>query len=434
MSLAMEGEYMSAKKKYPEPYRRDNSRLYYFFYTGKDGKRHKVSTGEVAKEKARDFIREYMDSQRTTASTLTFAEYAAPYFLSDTCPHFIRLRQEGKSIGLNHLGSCRSLLERHILPDSTFANLPIAQLKRGDLLDLRSRILKTGLGTNTVNKCVSVIKTILSEACFRDDIDSNPGAGVGNIKYEKLERGVLTPEEVGRFLSFLSRRTRQLTSIADGAKPIRRGAKSSMKELQSKLALRDEAMLAFLFCTGVRAGELRALRWSSIDLKTGRCKILEADKGLDGIGKPKWGKTRDIFVATIALDRIKTYKESLALQIPAEFFVFGTAEGKPLGYEGLHNVLETAIAEAREAAIIPDDDRWISCHAARHTLNTNLLAAGVAPLLVQSFLGWSSSEARILTRVQEAYTHLSLLCVEDVAKEVDQLYALPQEEEQALSG
>lgn len=417
---------MGAKKKYPEPYRREDSKLYYFIYTGKDGKRHKVSTGEVTKEKARGYIRDFMDKQRSKSSTLTFADYASPYYLPESCPHFIRYRQEGKSIGLNHLSHCRSILEKHIFTDSAFSGLPIAELRRGDILDLRGRLLKSGMGTNTVNKCISAIKTILSEACFRDDIDSNPGAQVGNIKYEKRERGVLTPEEVGGLLAFLSVRTERLQRLAVGAAPIKRGAKISRKEMNATLALRDEAMIAFLFCTGVRAGELRALRWSSVDLKTGRCKIIEADKGLDGLGKPKWDKTRDIFIGRLALDRMKVWKDSLVAPVPGDHFVFGTSDGERIGYEGLHNVLEAVIDEAREEDVLPDDERWISCHAARHTLNTNLLAAGVAPLLVQSFLGWSSTEARILTKVQEAYTHLSLLRVEDVAKAVDQMYAPPK--------
>jgi integrase len=87
------------------------------------------------------------------------------------------------------------------------------------------------------------------------------------------------------------------------------------------------------------------------------------------------------------LTRLKGLKQNLGDIVPAEYFVFGTQDGKHLGYKGLHNVLEDLISEALEADILPDDERWISGHAARHRLNTSLLAAGVAPLLVQSFLG-----------------------------------------------
>ncbi|GAB1455884.1 hypothetical protein MASR2M48_11910 [Spirochaetota bacterium] len=54
---------------------------------------------------------------------------------------------------------------------------------------MRSRLLKSGIGTNTVNKCISTIKTILSEACFRDDIDSILEPKIGTIKYEKKNEG-----------------------------------------------------------------------------------------------------------------------------------------------------------------------------------------------------------------------------------------------------
>jgi len=55
-------------------------------------------------------------------------------------------------------------------------------------------------------------------------------------------------------------------------------------------------------------------------------------------------------------------------------------------------------------------------------LNTHLLAAAVPPLLVQTFLGWSSQEQRILTAVQRTYTELRLFRIEDVAKKIDELY------------
>lgn len=64
-------------------------------------------------------------------------------------------------------------------------------------------------------------------------------------------------------------------------------------------------------------------------------------------------------------------------------------------------------------------------------MNTNLLAAGVSPLLVQSFLGWTSTESKILTRVQAAYTHLKLLRIEEVAEAIDRIYAPSQQLESA---
>lgn len=420
---------MSAKKKYPDPFKRDKEKKgspYYFTHTDAAGKRRNVSTGETTKEKARDKIREIIDREASGMTELSFADYAKPYFIEKTCPHFARLRDEGKSIGLEHLARSRDFLESHILRDSLFSGIPISKMKRRDLLDLRQRLKAQGLGLNTVNKVIACAKTILSEATMREDIDANPGAKVGEIKYTRRERGVMVPEEVASLLAYVTERTILLEKAAIGAKPVKKGAGRARAQGIALQAVRDEALLAFLFASGARAGEICALRFRAIDFKTGRIIIDEAKKGKDGIGKPKWGKTREIVLAHLALSRLKKWRDRLASELEAplseEAFVFGNLDNKPLGYEGLHNVLETAIGDARTKDILPSDDRWLSPHSARHSLNTNLLAFGVSPLLVQSYLGWTSAEGKILTRVQSAYTHLRLLKVEDVAKAVDNMY------------
>lgn len=151
------------KKKYPEPFKRDRS------------------PGERDAE----------------TSILTFAEYAAPYFVwakdqdRPTCPHARRILDEGKSIGRTHLHQCRSLLERHILTDRFFSALRMTQLRRRDILELRDRLRDQGVKVNTANKSIAAVKIVLAEAFFRNDIDDDPGAGVGEVKYKKAERGVL---------------------------------------------------------------------------------------------------------------------------------------------------------------------------------------------------------------------------------------------------
>lgn len=417
---------MGTKKKYPEPYRREGSDSYYFTFTEPDGRRRIRSTGETRKERARDVIREIMDRQRSNSSDLSFSEYAAPYFMPETCPHFARLREEGRSIGLTHLANCRYHLEKHVLTDKAFSAIPIAEIRRADLLDLRKRLRAAGVGSNTVNKALSSVKTILAEAYHRQEIEDNVGARVGEIKYAKQERGVLLPAEVAALLAYLTERTALMQEKGAGAQPVKKGASTARAAINASLAIRDEAMVAFLLCTGVRAGELRALRWRAVNLKTGRCIIDEALKGLDGLGRPKWGKTREIVIPALALSRLKAWhshiKEALEEDPPEENPVFGDVDGAPIGYEGAHNVFEKILEEARDKERLPRDDRWLSPHSCRHSLNTNLLAAGVAPLLVQSFLGWSSAEAKVLTRVQSAYTHLQLLRIEDVAETIDSIY------------
>jgi hypothetical protein len=55
-------------------------------------------------------------------------------------------------------------------PDK-FSELKLNEIKIGDILDLRKRLKqKLGDKLNTVNKVISTVKTVLSEAAFREDI------------------------------------------------------------------------------------------------------------------------------------------------------------------------------------------------------------------------------------------------------------------------
>jgi hypothetical protein len=46
---------------------------------------------------------------------------------------------------------------------------------------------------------MKTIKTIYSEAIYREDIERNPAEQIGNIKYEKDEVGVFSIEELLSF-------------------------------------------------------------------------------------------------------------------------------------------------------------------------------------------------------------------------------------------
>jgi integrase len=186
--------------------------------------------------------------------------------------------------------------------------------------------------------------------------------------------------------------------------------------------------VAALLCTGCRAGELRALRWAAVDLKSGRTSIREAFKNENEIGDPKWGKKREIVLPGILLERLRKWRETSRFTSPDDF-VFSTLDRVPPGQtwirKNLLRVLKSADADKKLNFKI--GDRWLTPHACRHTINSHLLAAAVPALLVQTFLGWSSEENRILTRVQRSYTELKLFRLEDVASKIDELYGNSKE-------
>ena len=145
------------KKKYPDPYRRSSGKTYYFRIEV-DGKRRTISTGESAKERARDEIRKFVDTMSEckapmlpSASSLSFSEYSRSYFVwkpgqAPECPHASRLVDEGKIIHAQHCLSSRRLLDRVLAAIPDFGMKPMANIRRADIVDLRTRLTSLSIG------------------------------------------------------------------------------------------------------------------------------------------------------------------------------------------------------------------------------------------------------------------------------------------------
>ncbi len=429
-------------KKYPDPIKRKDSGKYFFWFTESDGSRRKVSTGcgKGQKEAARQFIRNYID-KKAGGIVKTFREYSEPFFIWESCPRVNRLLEENKNIGEMHVKKSRSWLENYVYTDTIFPDIPINEIKRGDILDLRQRVKRVSPGENTTNKVIVTVKTILSEAAYRQDITVNPGSAVGNIKYEQKQRAKLELSEVHDLLSYTANPigwdvlriqnevmySRQKKGF-DYKKAFQNRIKAELKisipesDLMLKNVLAD-LMIATFICTGIRAGELRGLVWSAVDMETGRVRIDRAFKSEKVIALPKWNKTREIALPKLLLTKLEKWKHESPYTKP-DNYVFSTADGNAVGQSWIRKNVKRVLntIDKDEDYDFKIDGDWITPHAFRHTLNTHLLAAGVPPLLVQSYLGWSSEEEKILTRVQKSYTELRLFNLEDVSKKIDEIY------------
>lgn len=150
------------------------------------------------------------------------------------------------------------------------------------------------------------------------------------------------------------------------------------------LLLRDYAMLELMYATGVRVGELVAMRVDSVNLETGFVRVLG-----------KGGKERLVPIGSAAIWALRRYLN----------------EGRPILDKGRNNPLlflnrngkglrrETVIrlVERYTALIL---NRKTSPHKIRHTFATHLLQGGADLRSIQELLG----HARITTT--QRYTHL----------------------------
>lgn len=158
---------------------------------------------------------------------------------------------------------------------------------------------------------------------------------------------------------------------------------------------RDIVMFGLL--TGMRAGELRGLRWQDCDLETGTIRINRQIVYVNkeySVSIPKSGHGRKVELPAAALELLKTHKKDQLIQrmkmgtewIDDELshdLVFRMPDGSHYKVRTLH----LAVKKAGEAAGI----QGMSPHDLRHSFAVAALRAGTDVKSVQHILGHSSA-------------------------------------------
>lgn len=346
------------------------------------------STGYSSKGEAKRYVLRRIDELRasTISSNDTIREYIASFY-TEQCPHCGRLADEGRPVTEAHRNAIRRKIETYILTDS-IADMRMMDVKRGDILDFRKRIIQGNeLSNRTVNIIVQVLKTVFAEAVYREDLHRDPTAGIGNIRENLKSRGAFTAEEL-----------RQL--FAEPWKDYRLYA-------------------AFLLsaATGMRTGEVRGATWRQIEGD-----VLTVDQSLRrdaSVGLPKWGKVRTIPLAPFLIDVLEELKDR-SIRIAENDWIFADDEGRPINY----NHWRKAFVQHVDAIGVDREGRRLTPHSLRHTLNTLLIERGGNPLLVAQYLGWSQSSLPVpaLTPVQGGYTHISQDSLRDLLPIIESMF------------
>jgi integrase/recombinase XerC len=151
------------------------------------------------------------------------------------------------------------------------------------------------------------------------------------------------------------------------------------------LGSRDRALLELFYATGMRVGEVTALRLADLTW-TGELRVM---------GKGR--KERVVLVHAYAQDALRRYVDQARPHLAAGRDggrVFVNARGGPLTERGVRLIIDRHI---RRAAF----NRHISPHVLRHTFATHLLDGGADLRTVQELLGHASLSTT------QIYTHVS---------------------------
>lgn len=193
----------------------------------------------------------------------------------------------------------------------------------------------------------------------------SPMANVEKGRIRRREITVLSPEEIARLFAATPARTAK--------------------------GLRDRAMLAVLYDSGVRVGELVTMQVSDVDLGAGTALV----RGKTGEGRvPLSIECRRVVLAYLQRARGRMF----AFADPGVLFV--GKGGRPLAPNGIRQWLRKL---ARHAGIA----KRISPHTFRHSFSTQYLRNGGDPFTLQRILRHRTAA------MTQRYVHLAMADVEE---------------------
>jgi len=224
--------------------------------------------------------------------------------------------------------------------------------------------LDSGLAPATVHKLHIVLHKALKAAVADGLVPRNAAAGLKLPRITREEINPLSPKE-----------THRLLEAASGD--------------------RLEALYVLAIATGLRQGELLALKWEDVDLERGVLRVrrtLTRVGGKVSLGEPKTKKSRrSVNLTDAAVEALRSHlsrqleeMEQMGSLYRPGGLVFANETGGLINPSNLRN---RSFARLLKRAGLPPTTRF---HDLRHTCATLLLSHNVNPKIVSEMLGHSS--------------------------------------------
>lgn len=164
-------------------------------------------------------------------------------------------------------------------------------------------------------------------------------------------------------------------------------------------------MMTVALKTGLRLGELLALRWEDVDLVAAQL-MVRRSLWRDIEGPPKSGKKRAV---PLSRDTVTTLKEHRALHGPLKSpYVFSGPDGRRLAHNAMREIVPRICRQAGLA-------KRLTMHDLRHSFASHLVMAGRSLKEVQELLGHATIDMTM------RYAHLSRNKLLEAVSVLDQL-------------
>ena len=343
-------------------FQRKDGRWVMQIWLGDKYKQVYVKSEKEGIKKLREAQRELEQGILPTGPDQTLKQYIE-YWLEEVHKPTIRLSSYVKY---------RKIINSYIIP--ILGDMKLQKLTPQHINSFYRQKEKDGLQSSTINTIHGVLHRALDNAVKWGYIARNVCDSVSPPRIVKHEIKPLTMEQASKLLE-----------VARGQ--------------------RLEMLLTLALTTGMRRGELLALRWSDVDLESGNIQVRRTVDIIPKHGyvenEPKTARSRRMIVlAPFAVDMLKQHHvQQLELRLKAgsnwqeKNLVFTGLHGSYLNPNHLPEMMEKVLTEAG----LPH----IRFHDLRHSAATLLLSMGVHLKVVQEILGHSN-----ISMTADTYSHV----------------------------
>jgi integrase len=297
-------------------------------------------------------------------TTLTFREFVESQWKSSLFPTFKR----STSLGYEFL------LRKYLMP--VFGNCGLTDISRQMIQGFVAQMSKN-LAPKSVALAKNCLSKVLSTAVEWGYLQANPATGVRlPTLIIQQERIALTPEQ--------------------------------LRQLVAELEEPYKSMVLIATLTGLRRGELFALRWAVLDFERKMIRVRESVyEGHFSTPKTR-SSIRNIAMSEVLAEMFRNLRPKDA---PANDLVFSSRKGTPLQSE---NILKRIIHPACERLKLPK----VGWHTLRHTSAT-LLHEHEPLRVAQAILGHSDLQTTL------GYTHVLPGWQRDATKRLEDVVLFP---------
>jgi integrase len=376
------------RHKLPYKMKKPNSHHKYWRYVLSTGPRTEISTKTKIKYEAERIAKEaYLKAIEIQDSCPTFEEYAKDFF-SDKCKYTARRIKSNKPFSPDVIKLKYGKLQKYLLPE--FGPMKLIDITRNMFEDWR---LTLNIANSTINDITVTMKQIMGEAVRDGIIAANP-------------------IDIVEQLSKSTGRTKDTLTVAEMKKIFPDNIDKAIKIWKNQKYF---TIIFLLTSSGMRSGEVRALKWNDVDWDNSGILITKAMKNSGNVGCVKEKKKKIVRLPHRTMELLKSWKENSEASGDDDYIFYGKDVSRPIDRKTISSNFKSGLIRAKIGK-----GKNLTPHSLRHTFNSYMLTA-IPSDVVRKFTGHSSEE--MTNHYYHPYLKEELKATEQYQDKIDTIWS-----------